>query len=94
MKKKIHSWSLLSVLGILVLVLFGIICIAPFIYMIIMSFTKSTTLMIHMKEIHFTDFSNCISEERLFSLITEQCDCSWLLMPVELYYFVYGSLWV
>lgn len=58
MKKKIHSWSLLSVLGILVLVLFGIICIAPFIYMIIMSFTKSTTLMIHMKEIHFTDFSN------------------------------------
>ena len=58
MKKKIHSWSLLSVLGILALVLFGIICIAPFIYMIIMSFTKSTTLMIHMKEIHFTDFSN------------------------------------
>lgn len=58
MKKKIHSWSLLSVLGILALVLFGIICIAPFIYMIIMSFTKSTTLMIHIKEIHFTDFSN------------------------------------
>ena len=58
MKKKKNSWFPLSIVGVLILILFGIICVAPFVYMIIMSFTKSTTLMIHMDEIHFTDFSN------------------------------------
>ena len=56
MKKK--SWTPLSVLGMLVMVLFAIICIAPFIYMMIMSFTQSTTLMLHFDEIDFTDFTN------------------------------------
>ena len=47
MKKK--SWTPLSVLGMLVMVLFAVICIAPFIYMMVMSFTQSTTLMLHLE---------------------------------------------
>jgi len=58
MGKKLNSWTPLSVLGLLLEILFAVICIAPFIYMIIMSFTQSTTLMIHLNEIDFTDFSN------------------------------------
>ncbi|HBA62875.1 MAG TPA: carbohydrate ABC transporter permease [Lachnospiraceae bacterium] len=57
MKKK-SSWSVASVIGLLFLLLFTVICIAPFVYMVIMSFTQSTTLMITMKEVHFTDFTN------------------------------------
>ena len=56
MKKK--SWTPLSVLGMLVMVLFAVICIAPFIYMMVMSFTQSTTLMLHLDEINFMDFTN------------------------------------
>ncbi len=57
-KKKLNSWTPLSVLGLVIEIIFAIICIAPFIYMVVMSFTQSTTLMIHLKEIDFTDFSN------------------------------------
>lgn len=32
--------------------------IAPFIYMTIMSFTQSTTLMLHWSDINFGDFTN------------------------------------
>ena len=47
--KKTRTWTPLSVLGMLVMVLFAVICIAPFIYMMIMSFTQSTTLsLIHI----------------------------------------------
>ena len=56
--KKTRTWTPLSVLGMLVMVLFAVICIAPFIYMMIMSFTQSTTLMLHFDEINFTDFTN------------------------------------
>jgi multiple sugar transport system permease protein len=56
--QKKSSWGILSVLGLIVLVLFAAICVAPFIYMIIMSFTQSTTLQIHWKDVDFTDFSN------------------------------------
>lgn len=56
--KKMKSWTPLSVLGMLVMVLFAVICIAPFIYMMVMSFTQSTTLMLHLDEINFTDFTN------------------------------------
>lgn len=57
MKKK-HKWSFASVIGLSLLIIFAIICIAPFIYMLIMSFTQSTTLMITWKDINFGDFSN------------------------------------
>jgi multiple sugar transport system permease protein len=56
--QKKNSWGILSFLGLIVLVLFAAICVAPFIYMIIMSFTQSTTLQIHWKDVDFTDFSN------------------------------------
>lgn len=55
---KQHSWSVLSVLGLLFLLLFAVVCIAPFVYMLIMSFTQSTTLMISWKDVNFTDFTN------------------------------------
>ena len=57
MNEKKQKWTVFSILGLLLLILFAAICIAPFIYMAIMSFTKSTTLMLHMKDINFTDFS-------------------------------------
>ena len=55
---KVGGWHVWSVLALLVICLFSIICIAPFIYMVIMSFTQSTTLIIHMEDVHFNDFSN------------------------------------
>ena len=57
MKKK-QKWTVFSVLGLLILLLFAAICIAPFIYMTIMSFTQSTTLMLHWSDINFGDFKN------------------------------------
>ena len=55
---KQHKWTPVSIIGLLILCLFAVICVAPFIYMLIMSFTQSTTLMIHCKDVNFTDFSN------------------------------------
>ena len=57
MKKK-QKWTVFSVLGLLILLVFAAICIAPFIYMAIMSFTQSTTLMLHWSDINFSDFTN------------------------------------
>ena len=57
MKKK-QKWTVFSVLGLLILLVFAAICIAPFIYMAIMSFTQSTTLMLHWSDINFRDFTN------------------------------------
>lgn len=56
MKKK--SWTPLTVLGLLVILLFAVICVAPFVYMLLMSFTQSTTLLIKPSDIDFTDFTN------------------------------------
>lgn len=56
MEKK--KWTVASVLGLLIIVIFAITCIAPFIYMILMSFTQSTTLKLRMADIDFSDFSN------------------------------------
>lgn len=53
-----REWTVLSVIGLLILILFAVICIAPFVYMLVMSFTQSTTLMLHWKDVDFTDFSN------------------------------------
>lgn len=55
---KQHKWTPISIIGLLILCLFAVICVAPFIYMLIMSFTQSTTLMIHWKDVNFGDFSN------------------------------------
>ena len=57
MKKK-QKWTVFSILGLLILLVFAAICIAPFIYMVIMSFTQSTTLMLHWSDINFGDFTN------------------------------------
>ncbi len=57
MKKK-KNWTLLSVVMLLILIVFAAICVAPFIYMLIMSFTQSTTLMLHWEDVDFTDLSN------------------------------------
>lgn len=81
MKKK--TWTPLSVLGLLVIILFAVICIAPFIYMIMMSFTQSKTLMIHLSDIDFTDFSNfnyVFTKNKFFgalknSIIVVVCSC-------------------
>lgn len=58
--KSRKNWSLPSVLGLILTCLFAMLCIAPFIYMVIMSFTQSTTLAIHLEDVDFTDFSNYI----------------------------------
>ncbi len=82
MKKK-KSWSVSGVIGLFFILLFTTICVAPFVYMLIMSFTKSTTLMITWKDINFTDFSNYqyvfgksgFSRALLNSMIVVICSC-------------------
>ena len=59
-KQKLGRWNLPTVLALIVLCLFAVICVAPFLYMLIMSFTQSTTLIIHWEDVNFTDFSNFI----------------------------------
>lgn len=56
--KKKREWTVLSVIGLLILILFAVVCIAPFVYMAIMSFTQSKTLMLHWDDVHLTDLSN------------------------------------
>lgn len=58
--KKKREWGPASIIGLIMIGLFAILCIAPFVYMVIMSFTSSTTLAIHLEDVHFTDFSNYI----------------------------------
>lgn len=82
-KKKKTQWTPLSVLGLLVLILFAAICIAPFLYMVVMSFTQSTTLMIKWSDVDFTDFSNFqyvlgksgFTRSLLNSIIVVGCSC-------------------
>ncbi len=56
MKEK--KWSVASVLGIALIIVFAVTCVAPFIYMVLMSFTQSNTLKLRMSDIDFTDWSN------------------------------------
>lgn len=58
MKK--NRWTPISILGLAAVVLFAVTCVAPFIYMILMSFTQSTTLNLRLSDIDFSDFSNYI----------------------------------
>lgn len=55
---KKRKWTPVSVIGLILIILFSIICVAPFVYMILMSFTQSQTAMIRLDQIHFGDFSN------------------------------------
>lgn len=52
------KWGVPGILGLILIVLFTVTCIAPFIYMVVMSFTQSTTLMIGWDDVNFTDFTN------------------------------------
>ena len=80
MKKK-QKWTVFSILGLLILLVFAAICIAPFIYMVIMSFTQSTTLMLHWSDINFGDFTNFnyVLEKTGF---IKQCDRCILFLSV------------
>ena len=53
-----YAWTPLGVIGLFFILIFAAICIAPFLYMLIMSFTHSTTLMISWGDVNFTDFTN------------------------------------
>ncbi len=55
---KKRKWTVVSMFGMALAILFAVICIAPFIYMMLMSFTQSTTAMFRLNEIHFQDLSN------------------------------------
>lgn len=54
-KKK---WHFLSVLGLLFVLLLALISIAPFVYMLLASFTDSRTPVFLPNELHLGDFSN------------------------------------
>lgn len=56
--KKQKTWTPLGIIGLFFLLIFAAVCIAPFLYMLIMSFTQSTTLMISWGDVNFTDFTN------------------------------------
>lgn len=58
--EKKHIWTPLSLVGLFIIILFAFSCIAPFIYMVIMSFTKSTSLLIRWEDVNFGDFSNYV----------------------------------
>lgn len=47
-------------IGLVLMVFFAILCVAPLIYMVLISFTDSQTLYIHMSDVHFGDFKNYI----------------------------------
>lgn len=59
-KSKLNHWTPLSIIGLIVTVLIAIIAIFPFIYMILMSFTDSRTLQLHLSNVDFTNFTNFI----------------------------------
>lgn len=59
-KKKLNTWSLMSVAGLCIIVLFAVICILPFVYMFLMSFTQLESTKLRLSDIDITDFSNYI----------------------------------
>lgn len=59
-KKTVGGWTPLSVLGLCLVILFAVVCAAPFLYMFLMSFTQSKTPALRLADIDFTDFSNYI----------------------------------
>ena len=55
---RIKKWHFLSVLGLLFVLLLALISIAPFVYMLLASFTDSRTPVFLPNELHLCDFSN------------------------------------
>lgn len=55
---KIRRWTPVSVIGLLLIIVFSVICVAPFIYMILMSFTDSMTAMIRLSDVDISDYTN------------------------------------
>ena len=55
---RIKKWHFLSVLGLLFVLLLALISIAPFVYMLLASFTDSRTPVFLPNELHLGDFSN------------------------------------
>ena len=47
-------------IGTVLVTLFAVLCVAPLIYMVLVSFTDSPTLYISWSDIDFTDFSNYV----------------------------------
>ncbi|NCB91019.1 MAG: carbohydrate ABC transporter permease [Clostridia bacterium] len=80
---KTRKWTPVSIIGLFFILVFSAICVAPFIYMIIMSFTQSTTLYIHWADVDFTDFTNFqyvigksgFTRSLLNSVIVVACSC-------------------
>lgn len=52
------KWSPISVLGLILILVFAVTCVAPFVYMILMSFTQSATLQLRLSDIDFTNWAN------------------------------------
>lgn len=81
MKNK--KWSVASILALILTIIFAVICIAPFIYMLLMSFTQSATLDLQWADIDLTDFTNYIhvfKKSNFFgalknSIIVVVCSC-------------------
>lgn len=59
-KSKLNHWTPLAIIGLIAIILVAVIAIFPFIYMILMSFTDSRTLQLHLSNVNFTDLSNFI----------------------------------
>lgn len=51
------NWTIWSVLGVILVSLFAILCLTPLIYMLLVSFTDSDSLYISLSDVHF-DLSN------------------------------------
>lgn len=48
------------VIGVVLCIIFAIICVLPLCYMVLMSFTQSTSLRMHMEDVRLFDFSNYV----------------------------------
>ena len=81
---KIESkWRLWSVLMFTIVACFALLCLFPFFYMVLMSFTQSSTLMISFSDIKFSNISNyyyVLTSNNFFralinSIIIAACSC-------------------
>lgn len=79
-KKK---WTVWSVLAFILMVFFALLCVFPFIYMVLMSFTQSSTLTIRLSDLSFSNISNYyyvlassnFSRALFNSIIIAACSC-------------------
>ena len=50
--KKNKKWTVWSVLGVILVTIFAVMCLTPLVYMILVSFTDSESLYIKLSDIH------------------------------------------